>query len=85
MLANIMSSAFSSAGEMTGPSPAWAMSRLTTIGYLGTFASPAMIGFIVAGTGLTAALLLPAILLLLVGPASLGATPPPGGHTNGRP
>ena len=58
-LANIVPSAFSLAGGMSGLSPAWAMSRLTTIGYLGTFASPAMIGFLAAGTGLTAALLLP--------------------------
>jgi predicted MFS family arabinose efflux permease len=69
-VATIVPTAFSMAGAMTGLAPAWAMSRLTIIGYLGTFASPAIIGFLAGATGLTAALMLPAILLLLVGPAS---------------
>jgi hypothetical protein len=69
-LATLVPSAFSLAGAMTGLSPAWAISRLTTIGYLGTFASPAIIGFLANSIGLTAALTLPAVLLLLAWPAS---------------
>jgi predicted MFS family arabinose efflux permease len=73
MVATIVPSAFSMAGGMAGLPPAWSISRLTTIGYLGTFASPAIIGFLADGTGLTAAMMLPAVLLLLVWPASRAA------------
>jgi predicted MFS family arabinose efflux permease len=73
MVATIVPSAFSMAGAMAGLPPAWSISRLTTIGYLGTFASPAIIGFLADGTGLTAAMMLPAVLVLLVWPASRAA------------
>jgi hypothetical protein len=70
VLATIVPSAFSLAGAMPGLAPAWAISRLTTIGYLGTFGSPVVIGLLAAATGLTAAMMLPAGLLLLAWPAS---------------
>jgi predicted MFS family arabinose efflux permease len=70
VLATIVPSSFSLAGSMPGLAPAWAISRLTTIGYLGTFGSPVVIGFLAGVTGLTAAMMLPAAFLLVVLPAS---------------
>jgi predicted MFS family arabinose efflux permease len=70
VLATIVPSSFSLAGSMPGLAPAWAISRLTTIGYLGTFGSPVVIGLLAGAIGLSAAMLLPAAVLLVVWPAS---------------
>ena len=70
LLATIVPSAFSMSGGVTGVAPAWTISRLTTVGYVGSFASPVIIGLVADASGLTVALLLPAVLLLAVWPAA---------------
>jgi len=70
LLATIVPSAFSLSAGVTGVSPAWTISQLTTIGYAGTFVSPLLIGLAAEVSQLTVALLMPALLLVLVWPAA---------------
>ncbi len=70
LLATIVPSAFSLSAGVTGVPPAWTISQLTTIGYAGTFISPVLIGLVAGLSQLTVALLMPALLLLLVWPAT---------------
>jgi len=70
LLATIVPSAFSLAAGVTGVPPAWTISQLTTIGYAGTFISPVLIGLVAGLSQLTVALLMPALLLVLVWPAT---------------
>jgi fucose permease len=72
-VATIVPIAFTLAGTRSGVPPAWTISRVTTLGYAGLFASPPTIGFVAQATSLTAALAIPAILLLLVAPLSRSA------------
>ena len=69
-VATIVPIAFTLAGTQPGVPPAWAISRVTTLGYAGLFASPPMVGLVAQATSLTAALAIPAVLLLLVAPLS---------------
>jgi len=69
-VATIVPIAFTLAGTTPGVPPAWGISRVTTLGYAGLFSSPPVIGLVAQVTGLTAALLIPAFLLLLVVPLS---------------
>jgi MFS family permease len=62
-LANLLPISISAAGAIQGlPVPA-AVARVSTLGYLGTFTGPALIGFLSHHTDLSTALLLPAIAL----------------------
>ncbi len=70
LLATIVPSAFSLSAGVTGVPPAWTISQLTTIGYAGTFLSPVLIGLVAGLSQLTVALLMPALLLLLIWPAT---------------
>ena len=72
-VATIVPIAFTLAGNHPGVPPAWAISRVTTLGYAGLFASPPIVGLVAQVTSLTAALAIPAILLLLVAPLSRSA------------
>ena len=69
-VATIVPIAFTLAGNTAGVAPAWAISRVTTLGYAGLFSSPPVIGLVAHQVGLTAALAIPAALLLLVAPLS---------------
>lgn len=73
-VATIVPIAFTLAGTMRGIPPAWGISRVTTLGYAGLFSSPPVIGLVAHGVGLTTALLIPAVLLLLVVPLSRRAS-----------
>lgn len=70
LLATIVPSAFSLSAGVAGAPPAWTISQLTTVGYAGTFISPVLIGLVAGLSQLTVALLIPALLLLLVWPAT---------------
>jgi hypothetical protein len=78
-VAAIVPIAFTLAGSTQGVPPAWAISRVTMIGYAGLFSGPPLIGLVAQLTGPGTALAIPAALLLLV--AVLGrlvrVTPPP--------
>jgi fucose permease len=65
-VAAIVPIAFTLAGNTQGVPPAWAISRVTMIGYAGLFSGPPLIGLVAQLTGLGAALTIPAVLLLLV-------------------
>jgi predicted MFS family arabinose efflux permease len=67
----IIPTAFSVAGIAAAFAPAWALSRVTGMGYAGLFLGPAAIGLVTHAIGLTAALLIPATLLLLIVPLTL--------------
>lgn len=69
-VATIVPIAFTLAGNAPGVPPAWGISRVTTLGYAGLFSSPPVIGLVAQVTGLTVALAIPAVLLLLVAPLS---------------
>jgi hypothetical protein len=69
-VATIVPIAFTLAGTAPGVRPAWAISRVTTIGYAGLFSSPPVVGLVAHATSLAFALAIPAVLLLLVVPLS---------------
>src|SRR4051794_784301 len=69
-VATIVPIAFTLGGGAEGVPPAWGISRVTMLGYAGLFSSPPAIGLVAQATGLAAALAIPAVLLLLVGPLS---------------
>jgi fucose permease len=69
-VATIVPIAFTLAGNAPGVPPAWAISRVTTLGYAGLFSSPPVIGLVAQATGLAVALAIPAVLLLVVAPLS---------------
>jgi hypothetical protein len=71
--ATIVPIAFTLAGNVAGTRPSWAISRVAGFGYAGLLSSPAIIGFVAGAAGLSAALLIPAVLLLAVLPASAAA------------
>jgi fucose permease len=64
----IIPTAFSIAGVASGVAPAWSLSRVTVMGYAGSFLGPAAIGLASRGVGLRTALTIPAGLLLLIVP-----------------
>ena len=66
--ATIVPNAFSIAGTVAGTSPARLLSRVTALGYAGSFLGPPAIGLVAQATGLTVALAIPASLMLLVVP-----------------
>lgn len=70
--ANIAPIMYSLVGKQTTMPEAQAVPALTTLGYAGILVGPAMIGFVAYVTGLTAAFLIVAGLLLLV--ALIGPT-----------
>ncbi|GHH51437.1 MFS transporter [[Pseudomonas] boreopolis] len=63
---NLIPVIFGSAGRLPGTSPAVALATLTTLGYTGLLAGPALIGFLAHASSLPAALATVAALLLLV-------------------
>ncbi|HET9104203.1 MAG TPA: hypothetical protein VFN55_12695 [Solirubrobacteraceae bacterium] len=70
LLATVVPTAFSLTAAVPGPPPAWTISRLTTIGYAGSFAGPVVVGAVAGASRLTVALLIPALLLLAIAPAA---------------
>jgi fucose permease len=75
-VATIVPIAFTLAGCTAGVPPAWAISRVTTLGYAGLFISPPVIGLVAQGSGLAVALTIPAVLLLMVAALSRLARAP---------
>jgi predicted MFS family arabinose efflux permease len=69
-VATIVPIAFTLAGNTDAVAPAWAISRVTTLGYAGLFSSPPFVGLVAQHTGLATALAIPAVLLLLIAPLS---------------
>jgi fucose permease len=74
-IAAIVPIAFTVAGNATPVPPAWALSRVAAMGYVGQLASPAVIGLTAQAAGLTGALVLPIVLLALVVPITLKVRP----------
>ena len=68
--ATIVPIAFSVGGQIPGLAPPRALGFVTTVGYVGFVASPALIGLVAHAIGLTWALAIPTLLLLLVAPLS---------------
>ena len=68
-LAVIVPGAFSLSAGVTGVPPAWTIARLTTIGYVGTFSAPVIVGLIAGAAGLPAALVVAGVLLVAIVPA----------------
>lgn len=64
--ANIVPVFFSAAGTLTGVAPTVSISTITTIGYTGLLAGPALLGFIAQQFSLSVALGFVALLLLIV-------------------
>ncbi|MBA3816422.1 MAG: MFS transporter [Parachlamydiaceae bacterium] len=64
--ANIVPTLFSAAGRMEGTSPSIALTTMTTMGYIGLFIGPAIIGFVADAASLPLALSGVAILLVLI-------------------
>jgi MFS family permease len=69
-VATIVPIAFTIAGNTTGVPPAWALSRASTMAYVGQLSSPALIGLVAHSTGLATALAIPTVLLLAIAPLS---------------
>lgn len=69
-VATIVPISFTVAGNTSGVAPAWALSRVSTMAYVGQLSSPAIIGLVAHTTGLSWALAIPAMLLVLVAPLS---------------
>lgn len=67
----IIPTAFSIAGVASSVTPAWALSRVTAMGYAGSFLGPAAIGIVSHEVGLRTSLMIPAALLLFVLPLTL--------------
>ncbi|GAB3953731.1 MFS transporter [Spirosoma harenae] len=65
-VANIVPVFFSEAGRLPGISPTVSLPAITTIGYAGLLAGPALLGFIAHHFSLSVALYFAALLLLLV-------------------
>jgi MFS family permease len=74
-VATIIPMAFTLAGNTNNVPPAWALARVTTLGYAGLFGSPVLIGFIAHATSLTVALWTVVVLLLLIAPMSRAVRP----------
>jgi MFS family permease len=70
MVATIAPIAFTLGGTISRTPPAWAISRVTTLGYLGVLLSPVAIGLVAHLTGLEVAVAIPAVVLLSVVPLS---------------
>jgi fucose permease len=68
--ATIVPIAFSVGGQIPGIAPPRALGFVTTVGYVGFVASPALIGLVAHAIGLSRALAIPTLLLLLVAPLS---------------
>ena len=68
--ANIVPVLFTAAGRQTAMPPSVAVPAVTTFGYAGVLAGPALIGFVAQGTSLSTAFL--AVAVLLVGVAAAG-------------
>ncbi|WP_460948909.1 MFS transporter [Spirosoma daeguense] len=64
--ANIVPIFFSAAGRLPGIAPTVSLSAITTMGYTGMLAGPALLGFIAQRSSLTTALGLLALLLVVV-------------------
>ncbi len=69
-VATIVPISFTVAGNTSGVAPAWALSRVSTMAYVGQLSSPAIIGLVAHATGLSWALAIPAMLLVVVAPLS---------------
>ncbi|MHB8695780.1 MAG: MFS transporter [Solirubrobacteraceae bacterium] len=70
-VATVVPISFSIAGVAPGVAPAWALSRVTGFGYMGSFLGPAVIGLIASTTSLKMALVIPAVLLLMIVPLTM--------------
>ncbi|MGI5125822.1 MFS transporter [Pseudonocardia sp. CA-107938] len=63
-LSTMLPLAIGAAGHQPGVGTGVAVARVTTLGYLGSFVAPAVIGGAVGFVGLTGALFIPAVLML---------------------
>jgi hypothetical protein len=70
-VATVVPISFSIAGVAPGVAPAWALSRVTGFGYMGSFLGPAVIGLLASTTSLKTALVIPAVLLLMIVPLAM--------------
>jgi hypothetical protein len=75
--------AISAAGRLGG-SAATAVARVSTLGYLGAFVGPGLIGALAGPFGLPAALALPAVLVAGTALAARALAPPPAGRAAQR-
>jgi fucose permease len=80
-LSTLLPIAISAAGTIRGLPVPVAVARVSTLGYLGTFTGPALIGYLSHHTDLPTALLLPAILVAAtaVAASAVRQPPPPSG------
>ena len=63
-IANALPLAIGAGGNAPGETPATAAARVSTLGYLGSFVGPALVGGLASLTSLPLALGLPALLIL---------------------
>jgi Na+/melibiose symporter-like transporter len=63
-IANALPLAIAAGGNTPGETPATAAARVSTLGYLGSFVGPALVGGLASATSLPLALGLPALLVL---------------------
>jgi fucose permease len=70
-LSTIVPIVFSLAGNVQGVQPAWAISRVTTIGFVGFLSAAPVIGLLAGATDLRLALGVAALLVCLVLPLSV--------------
>ena len=63
-IANALPLAIGAGGSAPGQTPATAAARVSTLGYLGSFVGPALVGALASLSGLPMALALPALLVL---------------------
>ena len=67
-VATIVPIAFTIAGSTPSLPPAWSLSRVTAMSYVGQATSPALIGLVAQGIGLSWSLAMPTVLLLAILP-----------------
>ena len=63
-IANALPLAIGAGGNSPGETPATAAARVSTLGYLGSFVGPALVGGLATLSNLPLALVLPALLIL---------------------
>lgn len=83
-LATLLPISISAAGASGDLPVPVAVARVSTLGYLGSFAAPALIGYLASQTSLPTALLLPAIAIAAMAIAAPAVRPPPEGRAASR-
>jgi MFS family permease len=83
-LATLLPISISAAGASSNLPVPVAVARIATLGYLGSFTAPALIGYLASQTSLPTALLLPAIAIAATAIAAPVVRPPRDGPANRR-